>query len=337
MTDPGRRLTPTSPNSSDSSTAIGSSSPFSPIRYRPAYHRLASGLENVQGDDEGEDIADTFQPGTDQSGLGIATSSSPKSKRERRVSIARVPVGSRIRDSPPISLTPGSGNPMISPPPDPVTPYDSPDYNPKRGHARSASSLASIYEPDFEHPETEPLNKSAAASIRSDKTTPLVYDKVYNPGQGCPSAKSFYQGSTNWLAISIYSLSVFSTAFSALFLIIALRAPRWGHAIRSTGGMTPSTANVLTQLFAKLTELAFVACFVTFLGQVLSRRAISKATRGVTLAEMNMRSWIMQPGTILTHYHTVRFAALTFLGALSLTVAVMAMLYTTAAQALGTL
>jgi hypothetical protein len=289
-------------------------------------------LEEVQGDDEGEDIADTFQ--ANQSGLGIATSSSPKSKKNRRVSVTRVPVGSKARDSPSISQTPGSGDPLISPPSDTSVPYDSPDYNPNRGHKRSDSTFASVFEPGV---ETEPLNNTAAESIRSRKTTSSVYDNNYNPSQGCPSAKGFYQGSTNWLAISIYILSVFSTAFSATFLIIALRAPRWGHAIRSTGGMPPSTANVLTQLFAKLTELAFVACFVTFLGQVLSRRAISKAAKGVTLAEMNMRSWIMQPGTIVTHYDTVRFAALTFLGALSLTAAIMAMLYTTATQALGKL
>ncbi|KAK3076724.1 hypothetical protein LTS18_012230, partial [Coniosporium uncinatum] len=49
---------------------------------------------------------------------------------------------------------------------------------------------------------------------------------------------------------------------------------------------------------------------------------------------MSMRSWIMQPGTMITHYESVKYAALTVLGAASLTVAVMAMLYTTAADAL---
>jgi len=334
MADPGRRLTPTSPELSESSTAIGASSPFSPIRPRPGYYRLASGPEEMQGDDEGEDIADTFETDARKSGLGIATGSAtgspPKPKKGRRVSIARVPVGSKARDSP-TSLTPGSGDPVTSPSPDVDVPYDSPDFDPRHRHTRSASSLASAYEPGVEASDTEPLNKSAAASVQS------AYDNDYHPSQGCPSAKELYQGSSNWLAISIYGLSIFSTAFSAMFLIIAIRAPRWGHAIRSTGGVSPSTANVLTQLFAKLTELAFVACFVTFLGQVLSRRAISKTARGVTLAEMNMRSWIMQPGTVITHYETVRFAALTFLGALSLTAAIMAMLYTTAAQALGKL
>jgi hypothetical protein len=98
--------------------------------------------------------------------------------------------------------------------------------------------------------------------------------------------------------------------------------------------MSPSTANVLVQIFAKLIELSFVTVFVTFLGQVLSRRAFSRESRGVTLAEMTMRNWIMQPGSMITHYETVQFAALTFLGMLSLTVAVFAMLYSTAASAL---
>jgi hypothetical protein len=99
--------------------------------------------------------------------------------------------------------------------------------------------------------------------------------------------------------------------------------------------MTASTANVLTQLFAKLIELSFVTTFVTFLGQVLSRRAFSRDSRGITLAEMTMRNWIMQPGSMITHYESVRFAALTFLGAVSLTVALLAMLYSTAASAMG--
>jgi hypothetical protein len=123
--------------------------------------------------------------------------------------------------------------------------------------------------------------------------------------------------------------------FSAVYLIIAVRAPRYGRSVATNGGITASTANVLTQLFAKLIELSFVTTFVTFLGQVLSRRAFSKESRGVTLAEMSMRNWIMQPGSMITHYESVRFASLTFLGAISVTVALLAMLYSTAASALG--
>ena len=226
--------------------------------------------------------------------------------------------------------------PDIITPYDPNRPYDHPNLGPIHSQKPSVSSLrSSMPDNDFGGSDTVPLNKNAAASIRSGKSGRSAYDNDYNPSHGCPSSKEFYQSGLHWLSVCIYALSIFSTVGSGVFLIIALIAPRWGHAIRSTGGMSPGTANVLTQLFAKLTELAFVACFVTFLGQVISRRAISKARNGVALAEMSMRSWIMQPGTLITHYHTLRYAAFTFLGALSLTAAVVAMLYTTACQALG--
>jgi hypothetical protein len=50
---------------------------------------------------------------------------------------------------------------------------------------------------------------------------------------------------------------------------------------------------------------------------------------------LGMRNWIMQPGSLITHYETVRFAALTFLGVIALTVTILATLYSTAASALG--
>jgi hypothetical protein len=48
---------------------------------------------------------------------------------------------------------------------------------------------------------------------------------------------------------------------------------------------------------AKLIELSFVTAFVAFLGQVLSRRAFMKDHgRGVTLSELSMWRWVVQPG-----------------------------------------
>ena len=85
---------------------------------------------------------------------------------------------------------------------------------------------------------------------------------------------------------------------------------------------------------AKTIELSFVTVFVAFLGQVLSRRALIKRSKGITIAEMSMRSWVMQPGTMITHFETLRYAALTFLGLIALLGALVAMLYTTASDAL---
>lgn len=59
-----------------------------------------------------------------------------------------------------------------------------------------------------------------------------------------------------------------------------------------------------------------------------------KDQKGVNLAEFNMRSWVVQPGSLVTHAGSIRYAALSFLGILSLLATIAAMLYTTASDAL---
>jgi hypothetical protein len=87
---------------------------------------------------------------------------------------------------------------------------------------------------------------------------------------------------------------------------------------------------------AKLIELSFVTVFVAFLGQVLSRRAfMRKQGRGVTISELSMWRWVVQPGTLITNFQMAKYAGLTVLGVLSLLSAVLATLYTSAATAVG--
>ena len=150
----------------------------------------------------------------------------------------------------------------------------------------------------------------------------------------CPSRRNVIQKRTSWLSISILILAFYSTAFSGVYLVAAFVKPRFGKGI-GAGGMAPSTASLLSAFFAKTIELTFVTVFVAFLGQVLTRRSLSKRAHGVTIAEMSMRGWIMQPGTLITHWENVRYAGLSFLGMTSLTAALMALLYTTAAETLG--
>jgi hypothetical protein len=57
--------------------------------------------------------------------------------------------------------------------------------------------------------------------------------------------------------------------------------------------------------------------------------------RGVTLSELSMWRWVVQPGTLITHWETAKYAGLSILGLLSLLSAVLATLYSTAATALG--
>ena len=151
---------------------------------------------------------------------------------------------------------------------------------------------------------------------------------------GCPAKHDIHSSRKSWLSISILMLSIYSTVFSGIYLVIALVQPRYGRSILTGGRLSPSTASTLFALIAKTIELSFVTVFVTFLGQVLSRRSLVKASRGVTIAELTMRTWVIQPGFMITHWQTLQHAGLTILGVITLTAAFMAMFYTTASDAL---
>ena len=86
-------------------------------------------------------------------------------------------------------------------------------------------------------------------------------------------------------------------------------------------------------------ELSFATIYVATLGQILSRKALtrdvySRTKAGISIAQMNLRLWIMQPGTLITNWIGVRYAATTSLGAVTLIAALAAVFYTTAAEAL---
>lgn len=134
--------------------------------------------------------------------------------------------------------------------------------------------------------------------------------------------------------MTILALSVYSTVLSGVWLITSIVQPRWGRRISSTGTLSPSTASLLTALLAKTIELSFVTVFVALIGQVLTRRAISRKSKGMTLSEATMRNWIMQPGSLITNGETLHYSALTVLGALTLTATVVGMFYTTASDAM---
>ncbi|OTA89973.1 hypothetical protein M434DRAFT_398298 [Hypoxylon sp. CO27-5] len=80
--------------------------------------------------------------------------------------------------------------------------------------------------------------------------------------------------------------------------------------------------------------MSFVTVFVAFLGQVLTRRAFVRKAKGVTLAEMTMRNWVIQPGSLLTYWEGVPYAAPTVLGVVALLATLCTMFYTTASDAM---
>ncbi|KAL8825639.1 MAG: hypothetical protein Q9191_004288 [Dirinaria sp. TL-2023a] len=121
---------------------------------------------------------------------------------------------------------------------------------------------------------------------------------------------------------------------SGLWSAIAVSKPGWGHYISSTGFLTPSSAPTVFALLAKSIELSFVTTFLAFLGQELSRRASSRTYKGVSIAEMSMRTWVLQPGSMVTHPTGVRCVLLSKLGLVAFFAAWSTMLYTSSSDAL---
>lgn len=333
------------------------SPPTSPPASRPGFSRLQSDTTAVERntpstiheDDEEGHVAAAFK-GRSGSGLGIETSGAPV-QTARRVSIQAIPrraVGHDQRSSPiksPNTLSPpGSASPFADHFVRDSSNENTPDLRRerisprddvgtfeefRRGILKKAQSSTSIndYQQYIHTTDTERLR--GAPSMKS------AYENDFRPAHECPTAKDFYQARFTWLNVSIIIICLFSCVFSGIFVGLAFREPFYGRWITSHGPLTPTSAILLTTVFAKLIELSFVTVFVAFLGQVLSRRAFMKDHgRGVTLSELSMWRWIVQPGTLITHPETVRYAALSLLGIASLVSAVLATLYSSAAAAL---
>ena len=156
-----------------------------------------------------------------------------------------------------------------------------------------------------------------------------------HPDFTCTTKQHFHHARGELPSILVLMASAFSTVFSAIWLGLAAGKPHYGSLITHNSQLPPATASLLVAAFAKSIELTFVTSFVAFLGQLLSQRAFRKSSNGITVAEMQMRTWILQPGTLITHAPAVRYAALTVLGALAMFAALLAIFYTTASDALG--
>ncbi|CZR50143.1 uncharacterized protein PAC_00015 [Phialocephala subalpina] len=146
----------------------------------------------------------------------------------------------------------------------------------------------------------------------------------------CPAKSSVYLGKGSWQSILNILVIVYATIFSGIWLALSIAKPRYGKIIHPGGSFAPSTASTIFALIAKTIEISSVTVFVTFLGQVLTRRAFK--AQGFTLAQMAMRVWIYQPGTILTGFPNLKYVGLTILGAASLIASLVVLLYTTASS-----
>lgn len=272
-------------------------SPSSPPVHRHGYLRANSAIED-KSSDHGSSL-----PQHDGHGLGISILN-----EQKRVPIARKPV--------PAKGSPGSTDPLLSP----MSAYRPGEdrFDKDREETLHSDSNLSSQRPFTPNSDREPL-KISFASMEADME--------------CRMTKPPEKKRSSWLAISILVLSIYSTVFSGAWLFIAIKKQKYGFLVSANGKLPIATISVIYAAVAKSIELSFVTVFVAFVGQALSKRARFQP-RGVTIAEMSMRLWVMQPGMMVSHWESVRYAAATRLGVSSLLVALMAMLYTTASDAL---
>ncbi|KAG6275601.1 hypothetical protein E4U47_000711 [Claviceps purpurea] len=151
----------------------------------------------------------------------------------------------------------------------------------------------------------------------------------------CSSRSNAKVAGVSWIPMTILALSIYSTVMSGMWLVVSFIQPGWGHKISSNGSLQPSTATMVTALLAKTIELSFVTVFVSLLGQMITHKSLIRYGRsGMTLAEITMRNWVIQPGSLMTHWESVPYAGFSMLGGLTLIATIISMLYTTASDAM---
>jgi hypothetical protein len=135
-----------------------------------------------------------------------------------------------------------------------------------------------------------------------------------------------------WTAIVLLS-SLYSTTFSGVWFISAAMGHRFGS-LNQPGSWSVEDVSTMIALLAKAIEVSFVLVCVACIGQELSRRLVKKDSLGITMSEMQLKYFLMQPGSIVTNFPAFMAVSTTYMGLLTLVAAVSAMFYTTASDAL---
>lgn len=272
-------------------------------------------------------LTDMADLGIGMSGLGIDTGAGNTASHDFDTDIA--PVSKETPSSPHYTTPPSTGglpeslHESLQPEISPANTFSSSQHKRDPGPSTPYGlSMAS------EDPEANLLRKH-----RSMSTMHSTYGD-FAAHHKCESVKGVKGSRKTWSSVITIMLSVYSTLLSGTFFLVALIGPDY-KIITTNGKLTPSSSTLISAILAKTIELSFVTVIIALLGQELSRRASSARRRsGVTLAELSMRGWVAQPGTMLSRWEGVRYAGLSTLGMVAIIAALLAMLYTSAAAAL---
>lgn len=198
--------------------AITSPQTFAP-RHRPGYARAPSvsfvpeELNRAMETNE-DDITQASRDTASGLGIDVGSDTPPRTTQVRRV-----PVGRRNTSE---QQTLDASRPLMSPPStggfSGSTRFESPfadfDMDPKRMASHSVSSLQSTNAPSVSQNSQRNLIGHNSAMSVNDQFNDFQSRHV------CHSSRHFRRGMNNWLAITIVLLSIFSTIFSAIFLIL---------------------------------------------------------------------------------------------------------------------
>ncbi|KAM3452057.1 hypothetical protein MY3296_004794 [Beauveria thailandica] len=295
-------------------------------------------LEPIAGHDDGPDLGSrSRRNSTHDNPLGLSHQSS-------QFKLRRVPVSSKENTSASRQSVPSprkSATPSEMPSPDDtLVDVNSPRRASRWSRLWGFSTKGRGRNKGSSEPLTmnmQPISGTDCPSITEEGGDDGSASDADSPKQCCGKCLYLFQ--------SDYCSYVFSSRWSrallvkkrhsiASFIFDDMALPRWGRKISSNAAMKPSIATMTAAFGAKIIELSFVTVFITCLGQCLTRRAIARGSQGITLAEMSMREWVNEPGTLLTNPRSIKHSGFTLLGLLSLFAALVAAFYTTASDAM---
>ncbi len=202
-------------------------------------------------------------------------------------------------------------------------------YGQKEREESSSSEISSLCQSNAEGSDMEHLQSANPIhNLQSFEPSGHRHEQPFP----CKTRRMPGVGRRDCLSIWILVSSFYSTGSSLLWMMLAVTKCQY-ETLGLPGHMSSHTATVFCTAISKTIELTFATVFVTFLGQVLSVRALG-TDQSISIAEMSMRGWITQPGTLFTHLGSSLQVAFTRLGGFAFLAAVTAMLYTTASDSL---
>ena len=222
-TSDGTSPTPKQQSSTLSDSSVGSSSTVvasptslsSPTVHRPGYRRVSS----IAEEDEAL-LMDSKSTDIENQGLGLTFLDSPK-----RISTSRVPVGSKSSPTESASVS-GSPNPLVSPSflkSGPSSYHHLRNLSGATGedtvYRGSNTTFPQAFTVNSEYESLHKKSSSAAGLLASPSAD--------GSGFSCTTKRPMQVGRSNWLYISILVLSVYSTALSGIWLIVAITKPRY--------------------------------------------------------------------------------------------------------------